>query len=84
MIIIVIGKYLSGAKIMQIESKKASLLDFFAECSLSYSKIMQIESKKASLLDFFCRVPPILFKDNANREQKLLIYLPMLEHITYC
>ncbi|MGM9724697.1 MAG: hypothetical protein ACI3YL_01220 [Prevotella sp.] len=38
---------------MQIESKKASLLDFFAECSLSYLKIMQIESKKASLLDFF-------------------------------
>ena len=32
MIIIVIGKYLSGAKIMQIESKNASLLGFFA-CS---------------------------------------------------
>ena len=56
-------KLICGAKIVQGESKNASLLAFFAEPQPIFvifeAKIVQGESKNASLLAFFAEPQPI-------------------------
>ena len=54
------------------ERKQPSLLELFAECSLSYGKIVQMSARQKKTpqdLLLLCRMQPILSKDSARREK---------------
>ena len=77
---------------MQIECRISSLLEYFAECSLSYAKIMQIECRISSLLEYFAECSLsyakiqrflVTYKKNAENVLSLSIFMKVCRIESY-
>jgi hypothetical protein len=51
-------------KIVQTRADASSLLECYAECSLSYAKIVQTRAESLSLLECYALAQPTLCKSN--------------------
>ena len=75
---------------MQIECRISSLLEYFAECSLSYAKIMQKSAMKACFQIAECSLSYakiqrflVTYKKNAENVQSLSFFMKVWRRESY-